>query len=157
QSPTPWPNCFHLCRRRGTMAVGFECKRSVLQSSEEHPMRLARAFSAIFLLFFATVSLAKPPEVVLPVGHEGPISSAGFSPDGTMVVTGSQDGSVVLWDVRSGEPLRRWVNHTYAVCTLGFVNGMDGIISASLSGPVVIWESGSGALVREIKVRWFLS
>ena len=35
--------------------------------------------------------------------HETAVSSAGFSPDGTLIVSCSGDGTVFIWDVRTSE------------------------------------------------------
>src|SRR5689334_375598 len=37
------------------------------------------------------------------IGHEGLITAASFSPDGSKVVTGSADGTVRLWDAATGQ------------------------------------------------------
>jgi WD40 repeat protein len=38
-------------------------------------------------------------------GHEGPVTSANFSPDGTRLATSSADGSVRIWRIRRGQQL----------------------------------------------------
>ena len=43
-------------------------------------------------------------------GHTGPIRSVDFSPDGTMLVSASQDEMVKLWDVRAS-PSRPTVDY----------------------------------------------
>lgn len=36
-------------------------------------------------------------------GHEQPITCGGFTPDGNMVITGSEDGTVRIWKPKTGE------------------------------------------------------
>ncbi len=42
--------------------------------------------------------------VLQPMEHLGPVTSVAFSPDGSTVVTASEDGSVKIWDVRMKSP-----------------------------------------------------
>ncbi len=45
-----------------------------------------------------------------PLKHDGPVHAVAFSPDGTRVVTGSEDGTARLWNVpRSVPDDRAWV------------------------------------------------
>jgi len=37
------------------------------------------------------------------LGHEGCIRSASFSPDGKMIISGSEDYNLILWNVETGE------------------------------------------------------
>jgi WD40 repeat protein/tRNA A-37 threonylcarbamoyl transferase component Bud32 len=37
--------------------------------------------------------------------HAGPVLAVGFSPDGQTVLTGSDDGTIRLWETRTGQPL----------------------------------------------------
>lgn len=46
------------------------------------------------------------PELVLQLGHSGPVGSVAYSRDGKRVVTGSEDGTVRIWDPQSGEMVR---------------------------------------------------
>lgn len=40
-------------------------------------------------------------------GHQGPVSCGGFTNDGKRVVSAGEDGSLTVWDPKSGQPLFR--------------------------------------------------
>ena len=48
-------------------------------------------------------------------GHSFSVRSVSFSPDGTKVASGSEDETVKLWDVMSGECLQTLEGHSYRV------------------------------------------
>ena len=45
-------------------------------------------------------------ESIILSGHNAAVSSVAFSPDGTKVVSGSSDGNLILWDVKTEEILK---------------------------------------------------
>ncbi|MCC6612880.1 MAG: tetratricopeptide repeat protein [Anaerolineae bacterium] len=45
-------------------------------------------------------------------GHTGWAADASFSRDGLLLATGGSDGTVVLWDVTTGRPMRTFRGHT---------------------------------------------
>ncbi|MCA9794787.1 MAG: hypothetical protein KC910_23425, partial [Candidatus Eremiobacteraeota bacterium] len=69
-------------------------------------MTLRRLLTCLALVCLAVVAArAEAPELVLQLGHSRPLTTAAFSPDGTSLLTGSNDGSARLWDLASGRSL----------------------------------------------------
>ena len=62
-------------------------------------MRLAAAGSAGIWIYDVTIHR----EVAFLTGNMRPISSIAFSPDGGTIVSGNQDGTVLVWDVKTGK------------------------------------------------------
>jgi WD40 repeat protein len=54
-----------------------------------------------------------------------------FSPDGGWILSGGWDGTVRLWDVKTGKELRRYIGHTE--CVRGVAISPDGRLAASAS------------------------
>lgn len=68
---------------------------------------------------------------------------ADFSPDGTLLATGDEDGLVTIWDVATGEQLHSMAGHANIVTYVRFMD--DGtLVSASQEGTVNTWNVQTG-------------
>ncbi|MBZ0291160.1 MAG: hypothetical protein K8L99_01210 [Anaerolineae bacterium] len=83
-------------------------------------------------------------------GHEGPITSVAFSLDGRYAVTGSEDGTVMMWDTASGIPLRRYP-HGSPVIAVRYATDEAAIIAASADGSLIVWD---GSLYSNGVMNW---
>ncbi|MEF3272900.1 MAG: serine/threonine protein kinase [Chloroflexus sp.] len=74
-------------------------------------------------------------------GHTGDVSALAFSPDGTILASGSQDDPVVrLWDVRNGRELAQLVGHEDWIRSLAFSSDGRLLASGSADRTVRIWD-----------------
>ena len=73
--------------------------------------------------------------------HEYGVRTADFSPDGTLLVTGAQDGSLRLWDTNTWELLYTIpAAHVGNVKKVLFSPAQDMIASSGDDGFVYIWK-----------------
>ena len=75
------------------------------------------------------------------VAHEQMLVSAEFSPKGTLLVTGSQDKLVKLWDADTGTLKRTYMGHMAGVSHAVFSPDGKRIASASEDGTIRIWDA----------------
>ncbi len=79
-----------------------------------------------------------------PMRHDDPVKRASFSPDGTRIVTASQDGTARIWDAMTGRPLGAPMRHELAVTTASFSPDGTRIVTASIDYTARVWNASTG-------------
>jgi WD40 repeat protein len=78
------------------------------------------------------------------------ISSAAFSPDGTRVVSGSEDKNLRLWDAVSGACLNTLTGHSQPVWSVAFSPDGTRVVSGSQDNSLRLWDAVSGTCLNTI-------
>jgi WD40 repeat protein len=78
-------------------------------------------------------------------GHTDCVNSVAYSPDGSQIISGSDDMTVRVWDVVSAVHVRTLTGHTKGVKSVAFAPDGSQIISGSLDHTARVWDAISGA------------
>ena len=80
-------------------------------------------------------------------GHTGPVSAFAFSPDGTRVLTGSDDHTARLWDAATGKTLATLAGHTSHVSAVAFSPDGTRVLTGSWDKTARLWDAATGKAV----------
>jgi WD40 repeat protein len=97
--------------------------------------------SGVARLWDAGTGLLRP----MNISHARSINTAGFSPDGSLVVTASDDSTARVWDTTTGLPLGAPLQHARPVAWAGFSPDGRRVLTASDDGTAQLWDARSGA------------
>jgi len=128
-----------LTKHRGRDWIGLWGKRNQRRGTlAKRPSRCAAAAAGVKLL--RTLE-----------GHQHVVFSVAFDPQGGTLASGSSDGTVKLWEARSGKLLRTLEGHQRAVFSAAFDPQGGTLASGSSDRTVKLWEARSGKLLRTLE------
>jgi len=92
---------------------------------------------------YLLAALAVPPGI----GHEGDVRCVAYSPEGSLVASGSRDNTLRLWRIPSGRTVASMKAHTDGVWSVAF--SPDGSLLASGGGDhqIRLWHPAAGTLM----------
>src|SRR5262249_41669549 len=78
-------------------------------------------------------------------GHRREVWAVAFSPDGKSLATGSEDGTVKLWDPVTGQERLSLKGHRGRVSSVAFWPDGRTLASGSWDGTVLFWRAAAPA------------
>jgi WD40 repeat protein/DNA-binding SARP family transcriptional activator len=90
-------------------------------------------------------------------GHSGWVNAVAFSPDGQNALSGSGDGTLIWWDVETGQVVRRLEGHTGSVNSVALSPvtpegpGGQTALSGSDDATLILWDVATGEPIRRFE------
>jgi WD40 repeat protein/DNA-binding SARP family transcriptional activator len=84
-------------------------------------------------------------------GHTAHVMDVHFSPDGSRLATGSEDGTAAIWDARTGERLLVLPGHARGFVFAYFSPDGRRLLTTDTAGAVRIWDAYDGELELEFR------
>ncbi|WP_406180409.1 WD40 repeat domain-containing protein [Streptomyces sp. NBC_01006] len=85
-----------------------------------------------------------PPAVAQILGSDGQVAGAGFLVAGDILATGSDDSTVLLWDVETRKVRATLTGHTDAVHGVAFSRDGQRLATGSADTKVRLWDVATG-------------
>ena len=79
------------------------------------------------------------------------VQSIAFNPNGNILASGSDDGSIRLWDTRTSTHLRTMTEHTSMITNVVFSGNGKMLASSSRDNTIQLWDTQSGEIRKTLK------
>ncbi len=91
-----------------------------------------------------SVRVFQPALARLISGHEGPVTSVAFTPDGNSLISGGADKTVRVWNLADGTQVRTLAGSTGAVQRVAVTANGTRVLAGSADGGVRVWNMADG-------------
>ncbi|GJD18412.1 WD repeat protein with Ser/Thr protein kinase motif [Rivularia sp. IAM M-261] len=112
-------------------AVTFSADGNLASASFDKTVRLWKNGADSLLLYSLSNILSS---------HTWAVTAVAFSPDGKILATGSDDNTIKLWNVDTGEEFATLTGHSWSITALVFSSDGKILISASKDKTVKLWQ-----------------
>jgi WD40 repeat protein len=92
------------------------------------------------------------PQLIAQTGHSTGINVVAYSPNGRTALTGSDDGTALLWDIATGRELRRFA-HGSVVISVAFAVDGKMVLTGTSNGSARQWDAATGRQYGSIEAR----
>jgi hypothetical protein len=117
---------------------------------QERIARCGWSALATLTLTLAAYAQGRPDIVWIHAGHGSHVNSVAFSPNGTLLATGSDGTTIKLWRVSDGAFVRTLAGHTSSVNSIAFSPDGTLLVSGSSDRTVRLWRVSDGTLARTL-------
>lgn len=118
--------------------------RYIIAASADNRLKVLELSQELELFSLLTKIISM--KMHLLVGHQDQIWTVAVTPDSRHVISGSNDNSVKIWNLRQGKELYTFTNHTGSIIALAVTSNGHHIISATRS-KVYTWNLRSRKLI----------
>lgn len=87
------------------------------------------------------------------LGTNATYNAVNFSLDGNLIATGTEDGSVRIWDTENGSLVKKLTGHKYPVRVVAFSPDGTKIASGGSDNTARVWQVSSGVQISEYEIR----
>ena len=82
--------------------------------------------------------------------HGNYVKTIAFSPNGKTLASGSENGTIILWDIQSGQPIGDPLHgHTHSVNSVAYSPDGKVLASGSYDHNIILWDVTTGLQVRD--------
>ncbi len=79
-------------------------------------------------------------------GHKNRIQALAISPNGYLLISGSQDKTLSVWNLKTGQFLHRLMGHDAAICSIAISPNGRKLVSGSLDRTLISWNLDKRAI-----------
>ena len=83
-------------------------------------------------------------------GHKNWVTDCVYSPDGTKILSSSNDMTLKIWDAKTGEELKTLEGHSNSVWCCNFSPDGIKVVSGSADKKVIIWDTETGEKIKTL-------
>jgi WD40 repeat protein len=77
-------------------------------------------------------------------GHRAPVSAVAYSPDGSRLASGAQDGEVILWNVADGKAVLKLPRLTDRIVGVALAPDSKRVAAVAVDGSLAVWQAADG-------------